>query len=348
MAPASVAPVSASRVRVDDLKFDRVTMAQAVRRIVRMAKKRDRPRYVCTGNLDHLVIAERDPEFHAAYEKADFVVADGAPVVWLSKIAARVSETVLPERVAGSDLFWQLAKASAETKLRIFLLGGVEGAADQAVVELKKRYPKVRIAGTYCPPFATFATDEEQANIKKVVRAAKPDILLVAFGAPKQEKWIAKNKDALGVPVSIGVGGSFEMAAGYLERAPVWVQSIGMEWFYRFAQQPKRLFQRYFVDDLPYLAGAAVRAVNHRLGHEEDPVTDIEPVSIGPVSNGPLSQVGPLSERIPMSERDLGPMSIRDLGPTVPLAPPSSCADLDVGPMSLRPSSMPARQTSGE
>jgi N-acetylglucosaminyldiphosphoundecaprenol N-acetyl-beta-D-mannosaminyltransferase len=299
-------------VRVDDLKFDRVTMGQAVRRIVRMAKRRDRPRYVCTGNLDHLVIAERDPEFRAAYENADFVVADGAPVVWLSKLAARKVDPQLPERVAGSDLFWELAKASAETKLRLFLLGGVEGAAEQAIVEIKKRYPNVRIAGTYCPPFETFNTDEEQENIRKAITTARPDILLVAFGAPKQEKWIAKNKDVLGVPVSIGVGGSFEMAAGFLERAPVWVQNIGMEWFYRFAQQPKRLFQRYFVDDLPYLAGATVRAVTHRLADEEEaPVSEESPNSIGPISEGPLSRVGPLSERVPQSERDLGPMSAR-------------------------------------
>jgi N-acetylglucosaminyldiphosphoundecaprenol N-acetyl-beta-D-mannosaminyltransferase len=300
---ASPFSVSA-RVRIDDLKFDRVTMGQAVRRIVRMAKRRDRARYVCTGNLDHLVIADRDPEFRAAYKSANLVVADGAPVVWLSRLAAHVPGAILPERVAGSDLFWEIAKASAETKLRIFLLGGVEGAADQAAVEIKKRYPKACIAGTYCPPFATFNTDEEQATIRAVVRAARPDILLVAFGAPKQEKWIAKNKDALGVPVSIGVGGSFEMAAGILERAPVWVQNVGMEWFYRFAQQPKRLFQRYFVDDLPYLAGATVRAVEHRLSNEEAPVS-AGPNSLGPLSDGPLSRVGPLSERdlCPVTER---------------------------------------------
>jgi N-acetylglucosaminyldiphosphoundecaprenol N-acetyl-beta-D-mannosaminyltransferase len=303
-----------SRVRVDDLKFDRVTMGQAVRRIVRMAKLRDRARYVCTGNLDHLVIADRDPEFRAAYENADLVVADGAPVVWLSKLSAR-ADAILPERVAGSDLFWEIAKASGETKLRVFLLGGVEGAADQAVLAIKKRYPKARIAGTYCPPFATFNTDEEQARIRKVVRAARPDILLVAFGAPKQEKWIVKNKDALGVPVSIGVGGSFEMAAGILERAPVWVQNIGMEWLYRFAQQPKRLFHRYFVDDLPYLAGATVRAVNHRLHEEENGPLSEAPSSLGPMSNGPLSRVGPLSERAPdpLSERTVPPASERDM-----------------------------------
>lgn len=265
-------------------------MGQAVRRIVKMAKRRDRARYVCTGNLDHLVIADRDPEFRAAYKNADLVVADGAPVVWLSKIAARAAEPILPERVAGSDLFWEVAKASSETKLRMFLLGGMEGAAEQAVLAIKQRYPQARIAGTYCPPFATFNTDEEQAKIKRIIRAAKPDILLVAFGAPKQEKWIVRHKDALGVPVSIGVGGSFEMAAGILERAPVWVQNVGMEWFYRFAQQPRRLFQRYFVDDLPYLAGATVRAVNHRLSDEEDPPMSAAPNSLGPISELPKSR----------------------------------------------------------
>jgi N-acetylglucosaminyldiphosphoundecaprenol N-acetyl-beta-D-mannosaminyltransferase len=263
MAAAQVLSLPA-RVPVDELNFDRVTMKEAVRRIVRMAKRHDRARYVCTGNLDHLVIADRDPEFRAAYKKADLVVADGAPVVWLSKLAAKATSAVLPERVAGSDLFWELAKVSGEANLRLFFLGGIEGAAARAASIVEQRYPNAKIAGTYCPPHATFATSEEQARIKRIVRQAAPDILLVAFGAPKQEKWIAANKDALGVPVSIGVGGSFEMAAGMLKRAPRWVQSAGLEWFYRFAQQPKRLFQRYFVDDLPYLAGAAVRALSHR------------------------------------------------------------------------------------
>ena len=293
---------STPRVHIDDLRFDRVTMGSAVRRIVKMAKRRDRARYVCTGNLDHLVIADHDPEFRAAYRGADLVVADGAPVVWLSKLARRATESVLPERVAGSDLFWELAAASAKTKVRLFLLGGVEGAADAAAAAIKARYPKARIAGTYCPPFATFNTDEEQAKIKQVVRAARPDILLVAFGAPKQEKWIVKNKDALGVPVSIGVGGSFEMAAGILERAPVWVQNVGMEWFYRFAQQPQRLFRRYFVDDLPYLAGATVRAVQHRIADEDEiPISEQSPNSLGPISEGPLSMIAPMSERGPDS-----------------------------------------------
>jgi exopolysaccharide biosynthesis WecB/TagA/CpsF family protein len=250
-----------NRIEIDGLLFDDVTMEEATARVVELAKLRDRPRFVCTGNLDHLAIAAADAEFKAAYEAADLVVADGAPVVWLSKLGG----TPLRERVAGSDLFWTLGRASAETGVTLFFLGGVEGAADAAKAELEKRYPGTRVIGTYCPPFKTFATQEEQDRIRDVVREAKPDILLVAFGAPKQEKWIAANKERLGVPIAIGVGGSFEMACGMLKRAPVWMQRTGLEWAYRFAQQPRRLFDRYIMRDVPHLAKAAARTARLRI-----------------------------------------------------------------------------------
>lgn len=250
------------RVDVDGLLFDDVSMDEATARIVELARMRDRPRYVCTGNLDHLAIAAADDEFRRAYEGADLVVADGAPVVWLSKLSGEP----LRERVAGSDLFWTLGRASAEHGITLFFLGGVPGAAEAAQRELEARYPGVRVVGIYCPPFETFATPEEQDRIVAEVRKASPDVLLVAFGAPKQEKWIAKTKDRLGVPVSIGVGGSFEMAAGMLKRAPVWMQRAGLEWAFRFAQQPRRLFDRYILRDVPHLGKAAVRAARVRLG----------------------------------------------------------------------------------
>jgi N-acetylglucosaminyldiphosphoundecaprenol N-acetyl-beta-D-mannosaminyltransferase len=250
-----------NRVAIDGLHFDDVTMAEATARIVELARLRDRPRFVCTGNLDHLAIAEADPEFKAAYEAADLVVADGAPVVWLSKLGG----TPLKERVAGSDLFWTLGEASAKEGITLFFLGGVEGAADAAKAELERRYPGTKIVGTYCPPFATFNTPEEQDRIRDEVHAKRPDVLLVAFGAPKQEKWIAKHLTRLEVPVSIGVGGSFEMASGMLKRAPVWMQRSGLEWAYRFAQQPRRLFDRYIVRDIPHLAKAAVRTAASRV-----------------------------------------------------------------------------------
>jgi N-acetylglucosaminyldiphosphoundecaprenol N-acetyl-beta-D-mannosaminyltransferase len=251
-----------ARVRIDEIAFDRVTMTETVQRIVTMARAKDRPRYVCTGNLDHLALAARDPEFASVYRKADLVVADGAPVVWLSRVAPT---SRLPERVAGSDLFWELVRASADTGIRLFFLGGLPGAAVKAAARAEQVHPGVRIIGTYCPPKETFDTWEEQARIRDIVRSAAPDVLLVAFGAPKQEKWIAANLGALGVPVSIGVGGSFEMASGMKKRAPVWIQKLGLEWLYRFAQEPTRLFRRYFVDDLPYLAHAARRAAVARL-----------------------------------------------------------------------------------
>ena len=241
--------------------FDDVTIGEATDRIVELAKLRDKPRFVCTGNLDHLAMAAADSEFKAAYHAADLVVADGAPVVWLAKLGG----TPLKERVAGSDLFWTLGEASAISGVTLFFLGGVEGAADSAKAVLEKRYPGTKIVGTYCPPFKTFGTQEEQDKIRDEVKKAKPDILLVAFGAPKQEKWIAANKDRLGVPIAIGVGGSFEMASGILKRAPVWMQRFGLEWAYRFAQQPRRLFDRYIVRDLPHLAKAATKTAMGRV-----------------------------------------------------------------------------------
>ena len=152
-----------------------------------------------------------------------------------------------------------VGQASAESGITLFFLGGVEGAADGAKAALQRRYPGTKVIGTYCPPFATFATAEEQSRIAEVVKKANPDVLLVAFGAPKQEKWIYANRDRLGVPVSIGVGGSFEMASGMLKRAPIWMQNVGLEWAYRFSQQPRRLFNRYIIRDVPHLAKAAAR-----------------------------------------------------------------------------------------
>jgi N-acetylglucosaminyldiphosphoundecaprenol N-acetyl-beta-D-mannosaminyltransferase len=260
--PLTPVPSSEKRVKVAELAFDRVTMREAVRAIVRMARKHDRARYVCTGNLDHLVIADRNEAFRQAYVSADLVVADGAPIVWLSRLA---SAEALPERVAGSDLFWEVARASSECGLRVFLLGGLPGSAPRAALAIAQRYPKARVIGTYCPPHVVFETSAEQENIRRIVRHAAPDVLLVALGAPKQEVWIAQNKDCLGVPVSIGVGGAFEMAAGMKQRAPGWIQRVGLEWLYRFAQEPRRLFRRYWLNDAPYLLRTAVRSLLTRV-----------------------------------------------------------------------------------
>ena len=252
------------KIYISDVAFHNVTMTEAVTQIVQMAQKTGKPRYVCTGNLDHLVTLEHDAEFRALYEASDLTLADGKPVVWLSHLAATPSRPALKERVTGSDLFWQLARVSDQTGLRLFFLGGAPCAAGLARDAVLKKYPGAQICGVYCPPFETFATEEEQAKIREAVCAAQPDILLVGFGAPKQEKWIAANKDLLSVPVSIGVGGSFEMAGGVVKRAPLWMQQAGLEWAYRFLQEPTRLWHRYFVRDLRFLVRLAIRTLAAR------------------------------------------------------------------------------------
>ncbi len=249
--PSTVVGASRPRITVGGTFFDDVTMPEAVESIAQMARSTDRARHICTGNLDHLSILENDHAFRTAYETADLVLADGMPVVWLSRLHR--TQPSLRERVTGSDLFFELGALSAQTGLRLFLLGGATGAADRAATALQKKYPEVCVAGTYCPAFETFGTPEEEARITERIQSARPHILLVGLGAPKQEKWILQNKERLGVPLSIGVGGSFEMASGSLKRAPVWMQRSGLEWCHRMMQEPGRLTKRYIGRDLPFL-----------------------------------------------------------------------------------------------
>lgn len=240
-------------IKVGEARFSAVTMQDAISLISLLIQKGNASHHVVTGNLDHLYRLESDKEFQDVYRSASLVLPDGMPVVWLSRLFKSAGQSGLPERVAGSDLVFELAKHSSLTGTRLFLLGGAPGAADGTRAVLEKQFPGCQICGTYCPPQDLFNTLEEQERIRRVVRAANPDVLLVAFGAPKQEKWILRNKALLGVPVSMGVGGSFEMASGKVSRAPKVIQQLGMEWAYRMLQDPGRLWNRYIGNDLPFL-----------------------------------------------------------------------------------------------
>jgi N-acetylglucosaminyldiphosphoundecaprenol N-acetyl-beta-D-mannosaminyltransferase len=253
------------RVTIAGVGFDRVSMAEAVAAIIEMARLGDRPRYVCTGNLDHLAQMQKDEAFRVAYQSADLVLADGMPVVWLSRLCP---EGRLEERVAGSDLFWELASASESADLRLFLLGGAPGAAEGAAQAVRSRFPDAQICGMYCPSFEEFGTVAEESRIAAAIRAADPNVLLVAFGAPKQEKWILSTMEVLRIPVSIGVGGSFEMAAGIVRRAPGWMQRSGTEWIHRLMQEPQRMWRRYICRDLPFFAVLLIRTLQSRASHK--------------------------------------------------------------------------------
>lgn len=203
---------------------------------------------VATVNVDFLRLAQQDTGFQGIVNGADLVLADGMPLVW----ASRRGPTPLPCRVTGVDMIMACAQLAAARGYSIFLLGAAPGVAHRAAEVLKERFPGLRIAGTYSPPNLEVADQDD--TCVHIVRAARPDMLFVAFGAPKQEQWIRLHRAYLNVPVCMGVGGSFDMLAGNVRRAPLWVQRHGLEWFYRLVQEPRRLWKRYIVHDLPVFA----------------------------------------------------------------------------------------------
>jgi N-acetylglucosaminyldiphosphoundecaprenol N-acetyl-beta-D-mannosaminyltransferase len=238
----------APRVRVGDIWFDNVNMAEAVARIDELAAL-DRAAYVVTPNVDHVVRAHRDPDYARLVAGADLVLADGQPVVW----SARLCGTPLKERVAGSDLFPRLCAHAASVGWRVFFFGGAPGVAEEARRVLESRHPGLQVVGTYCPPMGFEKDPVENQRALEVIAAARPQILFVGLGSPKQERWIVAHQDAYGPAVSLGIGISFSFVAGHVRRAPRPLQRLGLEWLHRVIMEPRRLAKRYFVDGWKYL-----------------------------------------------------------------------------------------------
>jgi N-acetylglucosaminyldiphosphoundecaprenol N-acetyl-beta-D-mannosaminyltransferase len=190
------------------------------------------PRQICTGNPEFLMAARRDREFREVLNGADLVVPDGVGLL----MAARWLGARLPERVAGSDLIYRVTEQAAQHGWGVYFLGAAEGIAARAADRLQSLYPGLKVAGV----FAGSPKLEDEEAIMARLRTACPDILLVAYGAPQQDKWIARNRERLGVPVSIGVGGSFDFVTGEARRAPEWIQRLGLEWLHRMGHQPWR------------------------------------------------------------------------------------------------------------
>jgi N-acetylglucosaminyldiphosphoundecaprenol N-acetyl-beta-D-mannosaminyltransferase len=195
---------------------------------------------VATANLDFWLNSLRDVHLHRIIASCSLVLPDGMPLVWISRLFG----SPLKERVSGADLVPQLAQLSARKGYRIFLLGGREGVAARAAQKMEEMYPGVNIVGHYAPPLADLQRMDHGDTLQRI-RAAKPDILMVAFGNPKQEKWIRMHSKRSGVPVSIGIGGSLDMLVGDVQRAPRWMQRSGLEWLGRCVQEPARLLPRY-------------------------------------------------------------------------------------------------------
>lgn len=223
------------------------------------------PKYVVTPNAQHLVTLQQDAYFQEIYKSAFLSVPDGVPLLW----AAKLLGTPLKDRVNGTDLFERLCEVSADKGFKVFLLGGRPGAADAAASLLQNRYPRLEIVGTYCPPYGFETLSDELAQINSAIKTAGPDILFVGLGAPKQEKWIYENYQQLGVPISLGIGVSFELVSGMVTRAPKFMQNLGLEWLFRLFMEPRRLWKRYVLGNSIFVW----LVFKQRLGLSKSPVS---------------------------------------------------------------------------
>lgn len=187
---------------------------------------------ICTVNPEFIMATQNDPEFKQILNRSALNLPDGIGVVW----AAKRLKHPIRERVAGSDLIYRLADRAAQMGWRIFLLGAAEGVADQAASKLRALYPDVRIVGTW----AGSPQPAADAEAVQRIQASGADIVLVAYGAPKQDKWIDRNLARTGAKVAIGVGGSFDFVVGMQKRAPRWIQRLNLEWLYRLVREPWR------------------------------------------------------------------------------------------------------------
>ena len=235
------------KVSLLGVQIDSVTMNQALQRIEEYIKNQGYI-YITTPNVHHLILLRKDEDFRSVYRDASLVLPDGVPLLW----AAKFLGVPLKEKISGSDLFPVLCAVAAERGYKVFFLGGREGAAQKAAEVLKRRYGSLQVSGWYSPPLGFENNDVENEKIIKMIKEAKPDILFVGLGAPKQEKWIYRFKDQYQVPVSIGIGVSFEFIAGMVKRAPLWMQHSGLEWFWRLMMEPRRLWKRYIIDDMSF------------------------------------------------------------------------------------------------
>jgi N-acetylglucosaminyldiphosphoundecaprenol N-acetyl-beta-D-mannosaminyltransferase len=220
------------RVDILGVEVDDVTEEEALAHVQKYIEDGDLHQ-IATVNVEFIMEARRNPAFREVLARADLCVPDGVGVLW----AARRQKRPLRERVAGVDLVERIAARSSEQGWRLYFLGAASGVAEQAAQTLSRRYPGLKVAGCY----AGSPRQEEEKEIVAWVKASRPDVLFVAYGAPRQDLWIARNQARIGVPVALGVGGAFDFIAGVARRAPRWVQRAGLEWLHRLAREPWRL-----------------------------------------------------------------------------------------------------------
>ncbi len=222
-----------------------VSMSETIQEICRFVDERIKS-YVVAINVDVVMKIENDSYLKKISDEADLTLVDGKPLVWIAKNHKRP----VKEKISGSDLVPLLCEVAAKKHYSVFIIGGAPGVADKAKENLEREYEGINVVGTYAPPMGFEKNEEELNNINQMINAVHPDILVACFGCPKQEKWIYENYKMYDATVSVCAGATVDFLAGNVNRAPRWMSEHGFEWLYRFFQEPKRLFKRYFVDDI--------------------------------------------------------------------------------------------------
>ena len=234
---------TAGRIEMMGCLVDNLTMEETLNRVEGFIDS-GLPHQHVVVNVDKLVKARSDAELRRIINECALINADGMPVVWASRLLGKP----LKERVAGVDLFEALMKRSAQKGWRVFLLGAREEIVSQVKTQYVAKYPGLTIAGHR----NGYWSADEEAGVVTQIQEARADILFVAISSPKKEQFLGRYQAQMKVPFAMGVGGTFDVAAGKVKRAPVWMQRIGFEWFYRFLQEPRRMFRRYFIEDMAF------------------------------------------------------------------------------------------------
>jgi len=245
------------------LSFDAVTMETAVARCLDFCRAPRTPHTVITANASHLCMMRRDPELARACRAGHLILADGMSVLW----SLRASGRRIPERVTGVDLMARLLAAAGQHKLRVYFLGAKREVVMALVEQTRVQYPGIEIAGFKDGYFRP----DDHLKIVEEIRASKADLLFVGMPTPFKETWCERHRERLNVPVIIGVGGSFDVLAGFIRRAPRWVQSLGLEWLWRLLMEPRKLWKRYLITNSEFIWFAGQEIVARRLGRPPVP-----------------------------------------------------------------------------
>lgn len=236
------------RIRFMNIHIDNMTTKEAVKYLKECVEK-DKHVFAVTPNVDHIVKLQTDKKFLSAYRRAGLVAVDGTPIM----IVAQIYKTPLKEKITGPVLTEKVIEMASENAFSVFFLGAGEGVGEKAGKNLLTKYPHYSYAGFYSPPFGFEKDEKEREHIIDMINQSGAQIVIAGMGSPKTEIFLSEIYEKLKCNVSVSVGAAIDFFAGTLKRCPEWINKIGMEWFFRFVKEPRRMFKRYFVDDIKFL-----------------------------------------------------------------------------------------------